>query len=299
MPQHSKNGKLDMANSGDRTPSHLIFATDFSVRGDRAQDRAIQLALQWNASLTAVHAIEDMDIRGDSRPGQNRESMAHRHAEILREELATTGLRATVAVEHGKSTDVVLDVTARERGEMIVTGIAGNSALGQSILGSTVTELARLSTVPVLVVKKRVTETDDRVVVASDLSEASLPALQMALRSFPPERLTFFHAFDMPYRGWTDDKAGYENQARAAAIEECRRVLAAAAGQAVAASIKIETFCGDAARGLGNYAAAENIDLIIAGTRGHGGVTQFLLGSVSARILNEAHCDVLIVPRGE
>lgn len=74
-----------MANSDNRTPSHLVFATDFSARCDRAQDRAVQLAVQWNAGLTAIHAIED--VAGvDGKSGRSRGNMACRNAEILRED---------------------------------------------------------------------------------------------------------------------------------------------------------------------------------------------------------------------
>lgn len=57
------------------SPRHIIFATDFSARCDRAQDRAIQLAVQWQARLTAVHVIEDEDdfleLRIPMKPDRN------------------------------------------------------------------------------------------------------------------------------------------------------------------------------------------------------------------------------------
>ena len=43
------------------------------------------------------------------------------------------------------------------------------------------------------------------------------------------------------------------------------------------------------------FAEKEDIDLIVMGTRGRGGFTKLLLGSVSSGVLNHAHCSVLIV----
>jgi nucleotide-binding universal stress UspA family protein len=44
--------------------------------------------------------------------------------------------------------------------------------------------------------------------------------------------------------------------------------------------------------------AAENAkaDVVIVGTRGHGGIAGALLGSVAHRLLHLAHCPVLVVP---
>ncbi|MQW97366.1 universal stress protein (plasmid) [Sinorhizobium fredii] len=47
---------------GRLNPSDIILATDFSARCDRAQDRAVQLAIEWNATLTAVHPLSDMGL---------------------------------------------------------------------------------------------------------------------------------------------------------------------------------------------------------------------------------------------
>lgn len=43
------------------------------------------------------------------------------------------------------------------------------------------------------------------------------------------------------------------------------------------------------------YADEHDIDLIIAGSRGFGGVKKMFLGSVSNRIVQEANCPVLII----
>ena len=41
---------------------------------------------------------------------------------------------------------------------------------------------------------------------------------------------------------------------------------------------------------------SETADLVVIGRRGHGGVTEFLLGSISHQVADHARCAVVIVP---
>lgn len=279
-----------------RPPNHLLLATDFSARTDRAQDRAVQLALQWNASLTAIHAIDVALMTDDPSPIEALRTATRRNAHLLQEEFAAIeGLRASVRVAEGKPRDVLLDLEARERAELITTGIAGNGPLGRAIVGSTVTALARIASVPLLVVKKRVLDTGGRIVVATDLSEASEPAMHAALRWFPHESVILFHAFDTPYRGFVDDKHGYDAGAKAAAVEQCRIFLGRVGGTD-AGTVEIVARQGDAGSLLRAFVDERGVDLVVAGTHGRTGLAHAFLGSVAAEILDCVACDVLIVP---
>ena len=47
------------------------------------------------------------------------------------------------------------------------------------------------------------------------------------------------------------------------------------------------------------HGAAEHLDLLVLGSRAYGPVRRVLLGSVSARVVPDAACPVIVVPRGE
>ncbi|BAZ39617.1 UspA domain-containing protein [Calothrix sp. NIES-4101] len=52
---------------------------------------------------------------------------------------------------------------------------------------------------------------------------------------------------------------------------------------------------GEASKEICNFAKTWNADLIVLGRRGHKGITEILLGSVSNYILHNAPCTVLVV----
>ena len=68
--------------------------------------------------------------------------------------------------------------------------------------------------------KKRGTAPYAGIIVGSDLSDASVAALETAVGLFQPSQITLYHAFDMPYRGLIADKKAYEANARANALNE-------------------------------------------------------------------------------
>lgn len=118
------------------------------------------------------------------------------------------------------------------------------------LIGSTATALARTSPVPLLVVKKKVLDSDARKAVATDLSDSSKPALRVALRWFSLPYLTLFHAFDPPYRGWVDDRAAFDSRFEASAIAQCRSFVQDVAGENLDANFEIIVRRGDPVTGL-------------------------------------------------
>lgn len=58
---------------------------------------------------------------------------------------------------------------------------------------------------------------------------------------------------------------------------------------------KLTTVKGEPGPTIVKYADANNVDLIVIGTRGLNALQEFVLGSVSHKVVKRAHCPVLIV----
>ncbi len=137
-----------------------------------------------------------------------------------------------------------------------------------------------------------------RIVVGVDGSEGSLTALRWAhqeakLRS---DELDVVLVWTYPYRGRrtgtsepADDMELEAAQALEAAMERFRAELGDDHGVAVHARL-VE---GGPAEAL--LDAADGADLLVVGSRGHGGFTSLLLGSVSHQVAHHARCPVAII----
>lgn len=119
----------------------------------------------------------------------------------------------------------------------------------------------------------------------------------LALSLFGPGRLILFNAFDIPYRGLAGDKRDLERSMRPGVIEECKAALVEAAGPTAAAQIEIIAELGAPAETLAKLVVDRDIDLVVTGTYGHGGVMDALLGSTAMEIMAAVSCDVLVARR--
>lgn len=273
---------------------HLLLATDLGARCDRA----LALARLWQARLTVTHAI-DIKATSSDQPAEARANAIKQRAasEIRRDFADHTDIDINYEIREGKPPQTVLDIAAARNCDMIVTGIARDDPFGSILLGSTTETIVHGAQAPVLVVKKKPHTPYSRVVIASDLSSASVPALGMAVGLFGSAELRLFHAFDMPFRGLADDKGSYESGMARQAHRDALAFLDMHAKQD-AGGIAVEVAHGDPATRLAEYAAKHDIDLMITGAHGRSGFLSMLLGSVAQAILEQVGCDVMIVPGG-
>jgi len=84
-------------------------------------------------------------------------------------------------------------------------------------------------------------------------------------------------------------------------VGEHRVMAEAAARRAVGelqdgVEVEVDAFVEDPAESL--IAVSEHVDLLICGSRGYGPARAVLLGGVSRRVAAEAHCPVIVLPRG-
>lgn len=135
-----------------------------------------------------------------------------------------------------------------------------------------------------------------RIVVGVDGSAASLDAIRWALRQaqLTNSALEAVTSWDLPnpYAELVADEIDWDGRARTL-LEEALTAAGADGG----VKITRTTTQGHPARVLTD--ASTDADLIVVGSRGHGGFTGMLLGSVSVHVSAHADCPVVVVRHHE
>ncbi len=276
----------------------ILLATDLSARGDRALDRALQLAQQLNTKLVVLHVMASKSGTTPlvtpvwRRLTSDHKALAERQ---LADDLAGCTVPTEVVVMTGEPVARIVEVADSYGCSLIVAGIAHSETLGRLLLGTTVEKLVRQAKQPVLVVKNRPRRPYQDVVIATDFSPGSRQALVAALQVAPEAALTVFHAFDVPFKGKASPDDAITRSFHAEAEKEARAFLAATPEMASRAEPSLVLEPGQPETTLSEFAFHRRSDLVVTGTHGRTGILRTAIGSVAERLLESLPSDVLIV----
>lgn len=277
-------------------PTKILLATDLSSRCDRALDRAAQLADQWQAELIALNILEssqapDMALTWAYGNEDTNVQIAERQ---LLKDLAGLKVKLSARIAHGDVANAIETVASEEHCDLVVTGMARNETFGRFLLGSTVERLAKELPQPLLVVRNRAHGAYVRIVIATDFSESSKQAVLAALKLFPEQTLTLYHAHNKPLSDAIDHHSTTLNQ------EGMQRAFEDFLDTCELSDMQRSKFVRVSEMGaletvLTQYVRTNNIDLVFVGTQGASGLMGVLLGSNAARLLDWLPCDTMMV----
>lgn len=280
----------------DVRPRKLLLATDLSSRGDRAFDRAVHLAREWNAELHVVHALEagpapvpaGVDAEAYLRRHPDRKADALRRLEELVEH---SDVHAGIHVEHAAPAQAILAVAEREACDLIVLGEGRERLVGP--LESTIEHVVRRSPASVLAVRSRPRGAYARLLVGTDFTDEARQALLIAARLFPSASITVMHAYSMPYAGMLDatDDDAWAGDLRARLRAHLDEVGLSPARKA---SIRTRIEAGPPGAVLMHYIDAEGADLTVIGAHPRGMLFDAVVGS-SRSIVDAIPGDIMVV----
>jgi nucleotide-binding universal stress UspA family protein len=142
----------------------IVCPVDFSNCAQQALNYATELAKQFDAELSIVHAYEDpaayvtpMPMSGYVGPGAElllelRKQLEVRLAQTT-EDVKKQGVRVSSELLEGAPYRVVLDWAKEYGADLIVVGTHGHTGLTHALLGSVTERIVRMAHCPVLTIR--------------------------------------------------------------------------------------------------------------------------------------------------
>jgi nucleotide-binding universal stress UspA family protein len=289
-----------------RPQLRIVVGVDFSAESLSALGRAALLAEQCGGTLRLLHVIprEDIDAFAEEsllHPGVEERVLAAARARLS----ATLGafpMRARDAAEIEVAVGRVHEqcLRAAEAADLLVLGPRGDKLLRNLFIGSTADRLLRASPCPVLVVEQAPAGPYSNVLLPLDDPERAGDALDAAARWAPEATMLAVHAIRVPLESsmrlaGADDDAIARVRSRARQ-EAARRFAELQPPLARPGRWHLSVIEGDPLPVILDQAATARADLIVIGKQGRAPWQEFLLGSVTRRVLAAAPCDVLVLP---
>ena len=293
----------------------IIWATDGSKESERALDYAKYIAGKSGAEIVGVHVVPMpiqslfnnlSDSKAEIRKWRLRiENNAAKKFDEVKEELQKTGIKFDGVILKGVPSDRIKEFAKRRKADLIVMGKHGHGFFESMIAGSETVRVLKSSHVPVLAVKstnnKKKAEFKN-ILVPIDMSEQSDFALTYALEiaQIVGAKITVIFVLRLDMYAQDIPASALE-----IAIEQSEKLLNKRAAQikqkferrkGASKNIKMNTKMihgMSEAVTISQYAAKNNIDLIVIHTHGRTGISRFLLGSVTERVISSAQCSVI------
>ena len=287
--------------------TRIIVGAEASTRSEDAVAFARRIAEASGAQITlaGVYPYEDHPSRAASNAYRDYlRDDAQTTLDRLRDGLDGAGHVATVAIADVSPARALQELAEREGADLIVLGSSHRGKLGRVLAGTTAERLLHGAPCPVAVVPHGFNTGADTpietIAVGHDGSDEAGAALAAAVvtsqalgtalrvvRVFSPTdygrpAVAFGFATVMP----SDDLQGLAQQGLDKTME--------ALPEGVEAESVLVT--GDPVRDLVDQST--RADLLFLGSRGYGPHRAVLLGSVSGRVVCDAACPVIVVPRG-
>ncbi|HEX8856082.1 MAG TPA: universal stress protein [Thermoleophilaceae bacterium] len=191
---------------------------------------------------------------------------------------------------------------------LLVIGSSRRSGVGRALAGGTAVRLLHGAPCPVTVVPRAWTRGGPPSVIGvayvdtEEAREALRGAYALArragatLRVITVVKVTASMHFETEPATASQAGKSLEEVEGEHRLEAERRLRVAVGELGDDVSVEVEAVIGDPGEAL--VELSNGVDLLVCGSRGYGPARAVLLGSVSRHVVSEAHCPVIVLPRG-
>lgn len=299
----------------DLSDADRIVSPELSVSSKAAVDQAIWLAKQTGAKLTFYAALlpclevgpDFIDVQMQPHLTEVIQSLradADMALKGLVEVARAAGVEATARHACGTSWIELCRLVVNEGFDLLVVGSHKRHLLGRVMLGSTGDKLLRKCPCPVWVVSPHHCVDVRSVLVATDFTEASDLAVEVAksvaerlgaqlhvLHAVEYPHMLTYKAINIPAEYLTD----YRFQVYREAKREFDDMLARYGLTELVSEDNRHLVSGHASNAILDLADSKNIDLVVMGSVARSGLMGLLMGNTAESVLPKLKCSVLAI----
>lgn len=288
-PPPTATGPLLVATTGSSGADAAVIAARLFNERTGAQVQVLTVV----APVALGYTMGIMPLSREIDVGQRDAQLNATREQLLR--LAGADCDWPVSAEFGEPSQAISDAAEMRSARLIIVGHGHHSSAQRLLGGDHVLQALQLGDTPVFAAAPQLMILPRRVVIATDFSDLSAYAAQVAL-SFVASDASIYLVNVMPDveatgGGWEHDWAESYRRGLADAFNTAKNAL-----HREALTIEPVTLTGNAGEETIRFAAASNADLIVCGTHGHGFLRRLILGSVATKLIRNAPCSVLCVP---
>ncbi|MBI4564650.1 MAG: universal stress protein [Planctomycetes bacterium] len=296
----------------------ILIPLDGSETAEAALTQMRHFLKRQDSEVVLARIVEPLHVQrmGELSVPEEVRREARSYLEKWERRLSDEGVRVRSVLGEGSAADELLKLVEQERATLIAMTTHGRTGLSRWVFGSVAEKMLRASRVPLFLLRSfepggkgalepaaKAERAFQKILVPTDGGKRSLTALPYAIglaRLFNSS-LVFLHVRELPLSppGSFAGMVPAWPLASAAPPDEPtpESSLASAVERAKAEGIKTESHVvsGDPASEIVNQSASHKADLIVMATHARQGVSRWVLGSVTEKVLRAATVPMLVV----
>lgn len=270
-------------------------ALQFAVEEARMRGLPLEIIAAWEQPTVdlGMGAGAAIDPAMSEVVAEQAAELANRAADKVQE----SGVEASAVAVPGPAAAALVD--RGEYADLLVMGSHGRHAVADLLLGGVSRQVATHAKCPTIIVRPDSAQ-PARVVVGIDGSDQAGRALDFAFDEASRRgwALRVVHAWEVAVIGFDVDSATYPKGGILDDVEDAEtrlgaEVLSGHVARYPDVNLEVRIVRGPAAEVLVD--ASRDASLLVVGSRGRGGFTALLLGSISHKVIHHATCGVAVV----
>ncbi|MFC1785014.1 universal stress protein [Candidatus Neomarinimicrobiota bacterium] len=283
----------------------ILFPTDFSECAEAAYEYALLIAKMYNAELHVFFA----DVR-NLNPFDSEFEITTDVQVDLKQSMDKYELKYGINYDKIKKTSIkgyatapcIIDYIKKEQIDLVIMGTHGRRGIRHMLLGSVTEKVLKTTPCNIITIRKdhSVMSVPKHILIPTDYSDQSLRAVSEGYdiaQKFSAV-LTLLHVIEEPippayYLAGNEMNVDHIFKTTAKNAQEKLLQISKEAG--IINNYNIKVIKGHVANSINRFASDNNFDLMIMGSHGYSGLTHFLLGSTTEKVLRSSDCPILIV----
>lgn len=283
-------------------------ALELTAPTQEAVRRAVWLAGHTSAEVVFLSVVDTSHIHAllsdDDEAANTVASAASRMLDELVEGAKADEVAATSRVVEGVAWEEITREVVAGGADLVVVGTRGLGRAGRFLFGSTGMKLLRACPCPVWITRPDPDWTDLNILVASDLSDVSQTALDIAvnLGGLAPTKIHLLHSVENPpdrhlwHTGLSEAQIGEQRRKlREDSEQRLNNQLAGTDYRIVQPGVQVHVEDGPADVVIERAVKEYGIDLLVMGTAARSGLSGFMLGNTCERLLSSVDCSILTI----
>jgi nucleotide-binding universal stress UspA family protein len=270
----------------------IIVPVDFSKHSEYALKVAALLAKKYNLTIYALHMLDLQEFSISESPSSHQEKgifflkLAEKKFKSFLEKDYLNEVNVVPIIKHYKVFSEVNTVAEEVNADLVIMGSHGATGLKEFFVGSNTEKVIRYANLPVLIVKNEIKDVSfNNIVIATDFSEASVPAFKNTLKT-----LDFLQAKKhILYVNLPNEKFKTTPEMETMANNFLTKV-----DGNIDRLINVNFVCAKSIeKGILSFANVSGADLIVTITHGRKGISHIFEGSISEDLSNHAALPIM------